>query len=52
MFVCSQENVGALKVTMDNLNVMQGFKATRRLYENLPNVILIYELVRFLRIFD
>jgi hypothetical protein len=41
-----------LQVSVDNLQVMQGFQPSRRLYENFPDVILINQLIALLMVLD
>jgi hypothetical protein len=47
-----EEYVCALEVSMNNLDVMQGFQTPRSLYEDFPDVILIYQLVVLLMLLD
>jgi hypothetical protein len=48
----SEENICTLEVSMNNLDIMQGFQTPRSLYEDFPNVVLIYQLVVLLMLLD
>ena len=47
-----EEYVCALEVSMNNLDVMQGLQTPSSLYEDFPDVVLIYQLVVLLMLLD
>ena len=47
-----EEYVRALEVPMNNLDVMQSLQTPRSLYEDFPDVVLIYQFVVLLMLLD